>query len=102
MFRSDLYEGLCVGHAPKQCRTCGRRFLTINARPTKYCNGYAPGDKRHRSCRQVGNLKGRKERELAEGIIGIGQKVRTLVWVVSRAALYNRCHTVRIFSMWWR
>ena len=66
MFRSDLYEGLCVGHAPKKCRTCGRWFLTINARPTKYCNGYAPGDKRHRSCRQVGNLKGRKERELAE------------------------------------
>ena len=66
MFRSDLYEGLCVGHAPKKCRTCGRWFLTINARPTKYCGGYAPGDKRHRSCRQVGNLKGRKERELAE------------------------------------
>ena len=66
MFRSDLYEGLCVGHAPKTCRTCGRWFLTINARPTKYCGGYAPGDKRHRSCRQVGNLKGRKERELAE------------------------------------
>ena len=66
MFRSDLYEGLCAGHAPKKCRTCGRWFLTINARPTKYCNGYAPGDKRHRSCRQVGNLKGRKERELAE------------------------------------
>ena len=66
MFRSDLYEGLCVGHAPKKCRTCGRWFLTINARPTKYCNGSAPGDKRHRSCRQVGNLKGRKERELAE------------------------------------
>ena len=66
MFRSDLYEGLCVGHAPKKCRTCGRWFLTINARPTKYCDGYAPGDKRHRSCRQVGNLKGRKERELAE------------------------------------
>ena len=41
-------------------------FLTTNARPTKYCNGYAPGDKRNRSCRQVGNLKGRKERELAE------------------------------------
>ena len=41
-------------------------FLTTNARPTKYCNGYAPGDKRHRTCRQIGNLKGRKERELAE------------------------------------
>ena len=66
MFRSDLYEGLCVGHAPKKCRTCGRWFLTINASPTKYCNGYAPGDKRHRSCRQVGNLKGRKERESAK------------------------------------
>lgn len=66
MFRSDLYEGLCVGHAPKKCRTCGCWFLTTNARPTKYCNGYAPGDKRNRSCRQVGNLKGRKERELAE------------------------------------
>lgn len=66
MFRSDLYEGPCVGHAPKKCRTCGRWFLTINARPTKYCGGYAPGDKRHRSCRQVGNLKGRKERERAK------------------------------------
>lgn len=66
MFRSDLYEGLCAGHAPKKCRTCGRWFLTINARPTKYCGGYAPGDKRHRSCRQVGNLKGRKERESAK------------------------------------
>lgn len=66
MFRSDLYEGLCAGHAPKKCRTCGRWFLTINARPTKYCGGYAPGDKQHRSCRQVGNLKGRKERERAK------------------------------------
>ena len=66
MLRSDLYEGLCAGHAPKKCRTCGRWFLTINARPTKYCGGYAPGDKRHRSCRQVGNLKGRKERECAK------------------------------------
>ena len=66
MFRSDLYEGLCVGHAPKKCRTCGRWFLTVNARTTKYCGGYAPGDKRHRSCRQVGNLKGRKERESAK------------------------------------
>lgn len=66
MFRSDLYEGLCAGHAPKKCRTCGRWFLTINARPTKYCGSYAPGDKQHRSCRQVGNLKGRKERERAK------------------------------------
>ena len=28
MFRSDLFEGLCVGHAPKKCRICGKWFLT--------------------------------------------------------------------------
>ena len=66
MFRSDLFEGLCVGHAPKKCRICGKWFLTINARHTKYCGGYAPGDKLHRTCRQIGNLKGREQRELAD------------------------------------
>lgn len=66
MFRSDLYEGLCVGHAPKRCPICGRWFLTTNAKRTKYCGGYAPGDRLHRTCRQIGNLKGREQRELAE------------------------------------
>ena len=66
MFRSDLIEGLCVGHAPKKCRICGKWFLTTNARHTKYCGGYAPGDKLHRTCRQIGNLKGREQRELAD------------------------------------
>ena len=66
MFRSDLFEGLCVGHAPKKCRICGKWFLTTNARHTKYCGGYAPGDKLHRTCRQIGNLKGRAQRELAD------------------------------------
>ena len=66
MFRSDLFEGLCVGHAPKKCRICGKWFLTSNARHTKYCGGYAPGDKLHRTCRQIGNLKGREQRELAD------------------------------------
>ena len=65
MFRSDLYEGLCVGHAPRKCAICGRWFLTTNARPTKYCGGFAPGDKRGRTCRQIGNLRGREQRELA-------------------------------------
>ena len=41
-------------------------FLTTNARHTKYCGGYAPGDKLHRTCRQIGNLKGREQRELAD------------------------------------
>ena len=66
MFRSDLFEGLCVGHAPKKCKICGNWFLTTNARHTKYCGGYAPGDKLHRTCRQIGNLKGREQRELAD------------------------------------
>ena len=65
MFRSDLFEGLCVGHAPKKCKICGKWFLTTNARHTKYCGGLAPGDKLHRTCRQIGNLKGREQRELA-------------------------------------
>ena len=65
LLRSDLFEGLCVGHAPKRCRICGRWFLTVNARHTKYCGGLAPGDKRSRTCRQLGNLKGRESRELA-------------------------------------
>lgn len=34
MFRSDLFEGLCVGHAPKKCKICGKWFLTTNARHT--------------------------------------------------------------------
>ena len=66
MFRSDLFEGLCVVHAPKKCKICGKWFLTTNARHTKYCGGYAPGDKLHRTCRQIGNLKGREQRELAD------------------------------------
>lgn len=66
MFRSDLFEGLCVGHAPRKCPICGRWFLTTDARRTKYCGGLAPGDRLGRTCRQIGNLKGREQRELAE------------------------------------
>ena len=58
MFRSDLFEGLCP--------ICGKWFLTTNARQTKYCGGLAPGDKRGRTCRQIGNLKGKEQRELAD------------------------------------
>jgi len=66
MLRSDLFEGLCVGHAPRKCPTCGTWFLTTDARPTKYCGGLAPGDKHGRTCRQVGNLRGREQRERAD------------------------------------
>jgi len=66
MLRTDLFEGLCVGHAPKKCPICGRWFLTTNARHTKYCGNPAPEDKLGRTCRQLGNLKGRERRELAD------------------------------------
>ena len=66
MFRSDLFEGLCVGHAPRLCPICGKWFLTTDARQTKYCGGLAPGDKRGRTCRQIGNLKGREQRVLSD------------------------------------
>ena len=66
MLRPDLFEGLCVGHAPRKCPICGTWFLTTDARPTEYCGGLAPGDKRGRTCRQVGNLRGREQREQAD------------------------------------
>lgn len=66
MLRSDLFEGLCFGHAPRKCPICGRWFLTTDARHTKYCGGFAPGDPKGRTCRQIGNLQGREKRELAD------------------------------------
>ena len=65
LLRSDLFEGLAAGHAPRRCAVCGRWFLTLDARHTKYCGDFAPGDKRGRTCRQVGAMRGRGQRELA-------------------------------------
>lgn len=44
LLRSDLFEGIAAGHAPRKCAVCGRWFLTLDARRTKYCGGFAPGD----------------------------------------------------------
>ena len=66
MFRSDIFEGLCVGHAPRKCPICSKWFLTTDARQTKYCGGLAPGDKLGRTCRQIGAKQGREQRELAD------------------------------------
>lgn len=60
---ADFCEGLHVGHSPKQCEICQRYFLMTNGRHQKYCNGYAPGDKKHRSCRTVGSRIARENRE---------------------------------------
>ena len=64
LLRSDLIVGLAAGHAPRRCAVCGRWFLTLDARHTRYCGGFAPGDKRRRTCRQVGAMRGREQREL--------------------------------------
>ena len=66
MFRSNLYESLAVGNAPKRCPICNRFFLTTNARRQKYCTGYAPEEYGGLTCVQVGNRMGRGEREKAE------------------------------------
>lgn len=67
MFRSNLYERLCVGHAPRKCPLCGKCFLTIDARQTKYCGGIASEDRLRRTCCQIiGNLKDKEQRELAD------------------------------------
>ena len=62
LLRSDLFEGLAAGHAPRRCAVCGRWFLTLDVRHTKYCGGFAPGG---RTCRQVGAVRVRGQRELA-------------------------------------
>jgi len=59
----DFFEGLHAGHSPRQCEICGRFFLMLNGRLQKYCDGYAPDDPKHRTCRQVGNRIGREARE---------------------------------------
>lgn len=66
MLRSDLFEGLCVGHAPRKCGICGRWFLTTNAAQTKYCGGYAPSDPKGRTCRQVAAWHNRAAAERAD------------------------------------
>lgn len=75
---------------PRKMQICGKWFLTTNARHTKYCGGYAPGDKLHRTCRQIGNLKGREQRELADDhpIIQIYEKrLNTINRYVKRGTL---------------
>lgn len=56
----DLLNGLHHGHAPSQCRNCGKYFLTTTGHTPKYCNGIAPQDPRL-TCRQYGAKHGDKE-----------------------------------------
>ena len=65
LLRADFFEGLAVGHAPKKCLNCGRWFLTLDGRHTKYCDGIDPNSKKGETCRSVGNRKRREFREKA-------------------------------------
>lgn len=56
----DLLNGLHHGHAPSQCRNCGKYFLTTTGHTPKYCDGIAPQDPRL-TCRQYGAKHGDKE-----------------------------------------
>lgn len=56
----DLMNGLHHGHAPSQCRGCGKYFLTTNGHMPKYCDGIAPQDSRM-TCRQYGAMMRQKE-----------------------------------------
>jgi hypothetical protein len=66
MFRSDLFEALAVGNAPKRCPICNRFFLTTTAHRQIYCSGYAPEEYGDLTCQQVGAELGRAKREKAE------------------------------------
>ena len=90
MFRSNLYEALAVGNAPKRCPICKRFFLTTNARRQKYCTGYAPEEYGGLTCVQVGNRLGREEREKAENrpaIVQYHQAVNAIDKRVERGTL---------------
>ena len=90
MFRSNLYEALAAGNAPKRCPICKKFFLTTNARRQKYCTGYAPEEYEGLTCVQVGNRMGREAREKAENrpaIVQYHQAMNALDKRVERGTL---------------
>ena len=90
MFRSNLYEALSVGNAPKRCPICRKFFLTTNARRQKYCDGYAPEEYDGLTCRQAGARMGREYREQAPNnpvLVLYHQTVNTIDQRVTRGIL---------------
>ena len=90
MFRSNLYEALAVGNAPKRCPICRKFFLTTNARRQKYCTRYAPEEHGGMTCVQVGNRMGREHREQANNnpvLVRYHQTVNVIDQRVTRGTL---------------
>ena len=61
----DFFEGLCGVIHRQNAGFAANGFDSPTQGIAKYCGGYAR-DKLHRTCRQIGNLKGREQRELAD------------------------------------
>ena len=61
---TDFFEGLALGHYPRQCEVCETYFLMESLRKQKYCTGFAPLDitgGKELTCRQYAAMVGRKE-----------------------------------------
>jgi len=61
---TDFFEGLALGHYPRQCEVCKTYFLVENLRKQKYCTGFAPlelTEGKELTCRQYAAMVGRKE-----------------------------------------
>ena len=60
---ADFFEGLHCGHYPRKCEICGRYFLMISARNTRYCSGYANELYRGKkiTCRNLAARRRKKE-----------------------------------------
>ena len=61
---TDFFEGLALGHYPRQCEVCETYFLMENLRKQKYCTGFAPlelTEGKELTCRQYAAMVGRKE-----------------------------------------
>lgn len=61
---TDFFEGLALGHYPRQCEVCETYFLMESLRKQKYCTGFAPleiTDGKELTCRQYAAMLGRKE-----------------------------------------
>ena len=56
----DLMNGMHHGHAPSQCRGCGKYFLTTSNHSPKYCDGISPQNSNY-TCREYGAMKHQKE-----------------------------------------
>ena len=63
----DLFHGMHHGHAPSQCRNCGKYFLTTNGHKPKYCNGISP---------QVMSLSWSQQRKTEHGGAGVQRSGR--------------------------